>query len=117
MYYVPTLRNHQWLHKYYGTSKSVPCSTYKTFNQLTDMVEGEVLYTRAMISRTWYEVDFMGTNEVTSLDLLTLDEHRYQLHGVIPKKLIWKFEPLLREGVTYSLPKLNVARKEKNSPC
>ncbi|KAI3984187.1 hypothetical protein MKX01_011141 [Papaver californicum] len=55
------------------TSKFVPSSIYKTFNQLADMVEGEAWKTRAMISRTWNEVDFMGTNEVTSLDLLMLD--------------------------------------------
>ncbi|KAI3973430.1 hypothetical protein MKW92_037571, partial [Papaver armeniacum] len=29
--------------------------------------------TRVRIARMWYEVDFMRTNEVTSLDLLLLD--------------------------------------------
>ncbi|KAI3950066.1 hypothetical protein MKW98_008511 [Papaver atlanticum] len=36
-----------------------------------------------------------------------------QLHGVVPKKIIWKFEPLLHEGVAYSLSKLNLAAEKK----
>ncbi|KAI3919226.1 hypothetical protein MKW92_012794 [Papaver armeniacum] len=66
--------------------------------------------TRVMISRTWNEVDFLGTNEVQSLDLLMID---LNLHGVVPKKFIWKFEPLLHEGVAYSLSKLNLAAEKK----
>ncbi|KAI3943117.1 hypothetical protein MKW92_019460, partial [Papaver armeniacum] len=56
-------------------SKTVPRSTYKSFKQLPDMAEGENWMTRVMISRTWNEVDFLGTNEVQSLDLLMIDEN------------------------------------------
>ncbi|KAI3883872.1 hypothetical protein MKX03_017335 [Papaver bracteatum] len=58
-----------------STSKTVPRSTYKSFKQLPDMAEGENWMTRVMISRTWNEVDFLGTNEVQSLDLLMVDEN------------------------------------------
>ncbi|KAI3881729.1 hypothetical protein MKW92_033007 [Papaver armeniacum] len=91
-------------------SKTVPKPTYKSFKQLPDMDEGEIWMTRVMISRTWNEVDFFGTNEVQSLDLLMIDEN---LHGVVPKKYILKFEPLLHEGVAYSLSKLNLAAEKK----
>ncbi|RZC72182.1 hypothetical protein C5167_035379 [Papaver somniferum] len=58
-----------------STSKTVPRSTYKRFKQLRDMAEGENWMTRVMISRTWNELDFLGTNEVQSLDLLMIDEN------------------------------------------
>ncbi|KAI3948479.1 hypothetical protein MKW98_019229 [Papaver atlanticum] len=53
--------------------------------------------TRIRISRNWNVLDFMGTNDVTSLGVFMLDDNRDELHGVVPKKLIWKFDPLLLE--------------------
>ncbi|XP_026442598.1 replication protein A 70 kDa DNA-binding subunit A-like [Papaver somniferum] len=96
-----------------SSSTYVPKSTYKSFKQLADMAEGENWMTRVMISRTWNEVDFLGTNEVQTFDLLMIDENGDQLHGVVPKKIIWKFEPLLHEGVVYSLSKLSLAAEKK----
>ncbi|KAI3985748.1 hypothetical protein MKX01_030662, partial [Papaver californicum] len=105
---------HQWRHKSIVTPPNMhQLADYKTFNQLTNMVESEFLKTSPMISRSWNEVDFMRTNEVTRLDLLMLDENGDQLHGVIPKKIIWKFEPPLLDDVIYSLSKLNIAPKKK----
>ncbi|KAI3986631.1 hypothetical protein MKX01_014169 [Papaver californicum] len=65
------------------------------------------------ISRKWNELDFMGMNEVTSLDLFMLDDNGDELHGVVPKKLIWKFDPLLRVGGVYSLNKFTILGEKK----
>ncbi|RZC92113.1 hypothetical protein C5167_028005 [Papaver somniferum] len=60
------------------------------------------------VARKWEEIDFMVTNEVTTLDLLMIDENvRDTIHGIVPKKLIWKFGLLLHEGGLYTLAKFN----------
>ncbi|KAI3973971.1 hypothetical protein MKX01_030547 [Papaver californicum] len=42
----------------------------------------------------------------------------YKLHGVIPKNLIWKFQPLIHEGSIFSLAKFNLSMKKLNpSAC
>ncbi|RZC49117.1 hypothetical protein C5167_017541 [Papaver somniferum] len=55
--------------------------------------------TRVRIVWMWHESDFMRTNDVTSLDLLLLDDTGDLLHAIVQKKFIWKFEPLLKEGI------------------
>ncbi|KAI3983970.1 hypothetical protein MKX01_035097 [Papaver californicum] len=95
-----------------STSKR-PAITYKTFSHITEAEEGEKWITRVRISRKWNELDFMGTNEVTSLDVFMLDDNGDELHGVAPKKLIWKFDPLLRVGGVYSLNKFTILDEKK----
>lgn len=69
--------------------------------------------TRIRISRNWNVLDFMGTNDVTSLGVFMLDDNRDELHGVVPKKLIWKFDPLLRVGGIQSLNKFTIIGDKK----
>ncbi|KAI3992146.1 hypothetical protein MKX01_015037 [Papaver californicum] len=88
-------------------------STYKTFSHIVDAEEGTKWMTRVGISRKWNEIDFMKTNEVTSLDVFILDDNGDELHGVVPKKLIWKFDPLLRVGGIYSLHKFTILDENK----
>ncbi|KAI3947369.1 hypothetical protein MKW92_015458, partial [Papaver armeniacum] len=61
---------------------------------------------RVRIIRMWHELDFMRTNDVTSLDLLLLDDADVLMHAIIQKKYIWKFEPLLEEGLLLGLTNL-----------
>ncbi|KAI3897709.1 hypothetical protein MKX03_005541 [Papaver bracteatum] len=56
---------------------------------------------RVCIVRMWHEIDFMKTNDVTILDLLLLDDTGDLLHAIIQKKFIWKFEPLIEEGMLF----------------
>ncbi|KAI3837721.1 hypothetical protein MKW92_052768 [Papaver armeniacum] len=69
--------------------------------------------TRVRIARMWHEVDFMRTNEVTSLDLLLLDDSGDLLHAIVQKKFIWKFETLLQEGMLLCLNNLTFAPEKK----
>ncbi|RZC81798.1 hypothetical protein C5167_044363 [Papaver somniferum] len=63
------------------------------------------LMTRVRVVRMWHESDFMRTNDVTSLDLLPLDDTGDLLHAIVKNKFIWKFEPLLEEGMLLCLNK------------
>ncbi|KAI3836093.1 hypothetical protein MKW92_051936 [Papaver armeniacum] len=45
----------------------------------------------------------MSTNDVTSIDMVIVDEQGEELHAVIPKNLIWKFDKLIQEGGLYSI--------------
>ncbi|KAI3985725.1 hypothetical protein MKX01_030639 [Papaver californicum] len=62
--------------------------------------------TRVRIARMWHELDFMKTNEVTSLDLLQIDDDGDDCHAIGKKKFIWKFDPLLQEGMLVDLNNL-----------
>ncbi|XP_026450160.1 uncharacterized protein LOC113350260 isoform X2 [Papaver somniferum] len=53
----------------------IPASTYKTFSHIGKAEEGTKWMTRVRISRKWNELDFMGTYEVTSLDVFMLDDN------------------------------------------
>ncbi|MCL7039406.1 hypothetical protein MKW94_023832 [Papaver nudicaule] len=94
-------------------SKRPSTTQYKPFSHIGEAEEGKPWSTRVRISRKWNELDFMGTNEVTSLDLFLIDENGAELHGVVPKKLIWKFDPLLRVGGIYSLNKFTILGEKK----
>ncbi|KAI3872912.1 hypothetical protein MKX03_029954 [Papaver bracteatum] len=61
---------------------------------------------RVRIFLMWHETDFMKTNDVTSLDLLLLDDTGDLLHAIVQKKFIWKFEPLIEEGMLLCLNNL-----------
>ncbi|KAI3938313.1 hypothetical protein MKW92_019315, partial [Papaver armeniacum] len=47
-------------------------NTYKTFFHIGETEEGTKWMTRVRISRNWNVLDFMGTNEVTVLDVFML---------------------------------------------
>ncbi|KAI3855292.1 hypothetical protein MKW92_052720 [Papaver armeniacum] len=68
---------------------------------------------RVRIVRMWHELDFMRTNDVTSLDLLLLDDADDLMHAIVRKKYIWKFEPLLEEGMLLGLTNLTFAAEKK----
>ncbi|KAI3905051.1 hypothetical protein MKX01_017297 [Papaver californicum] len=61
------------------------------------------------VTRTWEELDFMCTNDVTIIDYMIVDKHGDELDVVIPKNLIWKFDKKIREGCLYSIDKLHLA--------
>ncbi|KAI3919520.1 hypothetical protein MKX01_018343 [Papaver californicum] len=65
------------------------------------------------IAHMWQELDFMRTNEVTSLDLLLIDDDVDVLHVIVRKKFIWKFGPLLQEGMLLGLDNLTFAPEKK----
>ncbi|KAI3856657.1 hypothetical protein MKW92_007078 [Papaver armeniacum] len=69
--------------------------------------------TRVRIVQMWRESDFMRTNDVTTLDLLLLDDTGDLLHAIVQKKFIWKFETLLEEGMLLCLNNLTFAPKKK----
>ncbi|KAI3983506.1 hypothetical protein MKX01_038926 [Papaver californicum] len=69
--------------------------TRDNFKSLRSLGEGKSSVVTVLVTRKWEELDFMSTNGVTSVDMIMVDE---QLHAVIPKKLIWKFDKLVREG-------------------
>ncbi|KAI3990752.1 hypothetical protein MKX01_023052 [Papaver californicum] len=69
--------------------------------------------TRVRVARMWHELDFMKTNDVTSRDLLLIDDGGDELHAIIRKKFIWKFEPLLQEGMLLGLNNLTFAPEKK----
>lgn len=69
--------------------------------------------TRVSITRMWDEVDFMRTNEVTSLDFLLLDDSGDLLHAIVQKKFIWKFEALLQKGMLLGLNNLKFSPEKK----
>ncbi|KAI3896956.1 hypothetical protein MKX03_026715 [Papaver bracteatum] len=68
---------------------------------------------RVRIVRMWHETDFMKTNDVTSLDLLMLDDTGDLLHAIVQKKFIWKFEPLIEEGMLLCLNNLTFSLEKK----
>ncbi|KAI3925816.1 hypothetical protein MKX01_003375 [Papaver californicum] len=61
------------------------------------------------VTRKWEELNFMSTNNVTSVDIVIVDEEGAELHAVIPNNLIWKFDKLIREGCLYCIEKLHLA--------
>ncbi|XP_026450630.1 replication protein A 70 kDa DNA-binding subunit D-like [Papaver somniferum] len=74
--------------------------------------------TRVRIVRMWHELDFMRTDDVTSLDLLLLDDDDDMIHAIVQKNYIWKFEPLLEEGILLGLTNLTFAPEKKMfRPC
>lgn len=75
-------------------------NTYNTFFHIGEIEEGTKWITRVRISRNWNVLDYMDTSEVTSLDVFMLDDNGDELHGVVTKKFIWKFDPLLPFLVT-----------------
>ncbi|KAI3887735.1 hypothetical protein MKX03_018582, partial [Papaver bracteatum] len=68
---------------------------------------------RVRIVRMWHETDFMKTNDVTTLDLLLLDDTGDLLHAIVQKKYIWKFEPLIEEGMLLCVNNLTFALEKK----
>ncbi|RZC75382.1 hypothetical protein C5167_050868 [Papaver somniferum] len=50
-------------------------TAYKTFSHIGEAEEGTKCMTRVRISIKWNELDFMATNEVTSLDDFMLDDN------------------------------------------
>ncbi|KAI3830548.1 hypothetical protein MKW98_030711, partial [Papaver atlanticum] len=50
-------------------------NTYKSFSHIGEAEEGTKWMTRVRISRKWNELDFMGTNEVTILDVFMFDDN------------------------------------------
>ncbi|XP_026421870.1 uncharacterized protein LOC113317969 [Papaver somniferum] len=77
-----------------------------------DCDENEPSELKFRVARKWEEIDFMATNEVTTLDLLMIDENGDTMHDIVPKKLIWKFRPLLHEGGLYTLAKFNTTTEK-----
>lgn len=55
----------------------------------------------------------METNKVTSLYIFMLDDNGDELHGVVPKKLIWKSDLLLHVGRIYSLRRFTILGEKK----
>ncbi|XP_026401127.1 uncharacterized protein LOC113296972 [Papaver somniferum] len=55
----------------------------------------------------------MRTNDVSSLDLLLLDDADDLMHAIVQKKYIWKFEPLLEKGMLLGLTNLTFATEKK----
>ncbi|KAI3854876.1 hypothetical protein MKW92_004097 [Papaver armeniacum] len=69
-------------------------TTHDTLKRLRSLDEGKTK-----------ELDFMSTNDVTSVDMVIIDEQGEELHVFIPKNLIWKFEKQIWEGCLYSMQK------------
>ncbi|KAI3905091.1 hypothetical protein MKX01_017337 [Papaver californicum] len=80
--------------------------TQDTFKRLRYLQEGRSNSISVRMSRKWEELDFLSTNDITSVDMVFVDE---SLHAVIPKHLIWKFDELVREGCLYSIQNLHLA--------
>ncbi|KAI3905640.1 hypothetical protein MKX01_036549 [Papaver californicum] len=76
------------------TSLEVGISATKDmFKSLGSLQEGESRCVIVRVSRKPEELDFMSTTDVTSVDVF-----ESELHAVIPKNLIWKYDKLVREG-------------------
>ncbi|XP_026434422.1 replication protein A 70 kDa DNA-binding subunit C-like isoform X1 [Papaver somniferum] len=85
-----------------------PLATQDTLKSLPSLDEGKTSIVTVRVTRKWEELDFMSTNDVTSIDMVIVDEQGEELHAVIPKNLIWKFDKLIREGCLYSMQKLHL---------
>ncbi|RZC89240.1 hypothetical protein C5167_030935 [Papaver somniferum] len=85
-----------------------PSATQDTLKSLRSLDEGKTSIVTVRVTRKWEELDFMSTNDVTSIDMVIVDEQGEELHAVIPKNLIWKFDKLIREGGLYSMQKLHL---------
>ncbi|RZC54318.1 hypothetical protein C5167_013178 [Papaver somniferum] len=57
----------------------------------------------------------MSTNDVSGVDMVIVDEQGEELHAVIPKNLIWKFDKLIREGGLYLMQKLHLTLLKRSS--
>ncbi|KAI3899142.1 hypothetical protein MKW92_051486 [Papaver armeniacum] len=86
-------------------------ATHDTLKILRSPDEGKTSIITVCVTRIWEELDFMSTNDVTSVvDMAIVDEQGEELHAVVPKNLIWKFDKQIREG---SKPKFRPAHNEK----
>ncbi|XP_026402931.1 uncharacterized protein LOC113298409 [Papaver somniferum] len=85
-----------------------PSATQDTLKSLRSLDEGKTSIITVRVTRKWEELDFMSTNDVTSIDMVIVDEQGEELHAVLPKNLIWKFDKLIREGCLYSMQKLHL---------
>ncbi|RZC73904.1 hypothetical protein C5167_049384 [Papaver somniferum] len=84
-------------------SKLPVTATYNTFLHVGEAEEGKPL--RIGI--------FMKTSKVRSLDIFILDDDGAELHGVVPKNILWKFDPLPQDGRIYSLRKFTILGEKK----
>ncbi|KAI3983978.1 hypothetical protein MKX01_035105 [Papaver californicum] len=76
--------------------------------------EGNSSVVIVRVTRKWEDLDFMSTDDITSIDYVIGDE----LYVVIPKNLIWKFDKKIQEGCLYSIDKLHLATtKSKYHPA
>ncbi|RZC71905.1 hypothetical protein C5167_035034 [Papaver somniferum] len=99
-----------------------PSATQDTLKSLRSLDEGRASIVTIRVTRKWEELDFMSTNDVTSIDMVIVDEQGEELYAVIPKNLIWKFDKLILEGVsmqklhlTTAKPKFRPAHNEKRA--
>ncbi|RZC73584.1 hypothetical protein C5167_049061 [Papaver somniferum] len=63
---------------------------------------------RPYCSCYWEELNFTSTNDVSGVDMIIVDEQGDELHTIIPKNLIWKFDKQIREGGLYTIEKLHL---------
>ncbi|KAI3985221.1 hypothetical protein MKX01_036949 [Papaver californicum] len=86
--------------------KVVSSATQDNFKSLRSLDKGKSRVVTVRATRKWKELDFMSTNNVTSVDMVIVDEQGDGLHAIIPKNLIWKFDKQIRKGGLYSINKL-----------
>ncbi|KAI3902984.1 hypothetical protein MKW92_009103 [Papaver armeniacum] len=79
---------------------------------LRSLDEGKTNVVTVRVTRKWEELNFMSTNDVTSVDMVIVDEEGDELHAIIPKNLIWKFDKQIREGGLYTIEKLHLTTAE-----
>ncbi|KAI3865332.1 hypothetical protein MKX03_037310 [Papaver bracteatum] len=94
--------------------QQVPSSdTQDNLKSLRSLDEEKSSVVTVRVIREWEELDFMSTNNLTSFSMVFGDE----LHAIIPKNIIWKFDKRIREGGLYTIEKLLLpAAKPKFRP-
>ncbi|KAI3990007.1 hypothetical protein MKX01_003710 [Papaver californicum] len=80
--------------------KVASSATQDNFKSLISLDEGKSSVVTVRVTRKWKELDFTSTNDVTSVDMVMVDEQGDELHAMIPKNLIWKFDKQIRKGGT-----------------
>ncbi|KAI3974262.1 hypothetical protein MKX01_030931 [Papaver californicum] len=86
-----------------------PSATQDMFKSLRYLQEGRSSSVTVRVSRKWEELEFLSTNDVTSVDMVIVDEEGAELYAVIPRHHIWKFDNLVREGCLFSNDNLHLA--------
>ncbi|RZC56373.1 hypothetical protein C5167_015228 [Papaver somniferum] len=81
---------------------TTPCfckfAIHDKLKSLRSLDEGKSSGVTVRVTKKWEELDFMSTNDVTSVDMVIVDEQGDELHAIIPKNLTWKFDKQIREG-------------------
>ncbi|KAI3901444.1 hypothetical protein MKW92_019823 [Papaver armeniacum] len=101
------------------TPHQVPSSaTQDKLKSLRSLDEGKSSGVTVRVTRKWEELDFISSNDVTSVDMVIVDEQGDELHAIIPKNLTWKFDKQIREVGLYTVEKLHLtAAKPKFRPA